>query len=240
MKKIFIVLILLLSSFVAITTTTQANAEGCDAVNPCGSWAIVDGTGLVTGVMVCQEFVCGQSGAWAGKMPNDTSCPGCSIVLQIPPHPETHQSQGGIYGGPDPQSPQAVHYDSQAQIFTMGTESFPAPVVTKIETFDDGTLLTTLTTTVKSKMLTFTVSDFVNGEMKFTPVIDDQTGAELYVYQYINTDPLSIPTVQTITFESRKTKEEIDLAVKQQELNLLLSWMNNFLIMLGNWVIPTP
>jgi hypothetical protein len=235
MKKMTVVLILLLASFGVAVSPSQAKADECDASNPCGTWAVVDSSGLVTNIIVCQEAVCGSNGAWGGTMPTDTPCPGCSLVLQVPPDPVTHQSQGGYFGGSDPQSPQAVHYDRDAKVFTQGSSSFPVPVV-KTEAFNDGTSLTTLRTTVKSQMVKFGPDDFANGEMKFTPVIDDQTGAELYVYQYVY-EGLEEVTVETITFDSPKSQEEIIAAIEENNLNLLLTWVNELFGMLGNWVL---
>jgi hypothetical protein len=84
-------------------------------------------------------------------------------------------------------------------------------------------------------MVKFGPDDFANGEMKFTPVIDDQTGAELYVYQYVY-EGLEEVTVETITFDSPKSQEEIIAAIEENNLNLLLTWVNELFSMLGNWV----
>jgi hypothetical protein len=88
-------------------------------------------------------------------------------------------------------------------------------------------------------MVKFGPDDFVNGEMKFTPVIDDQTGAELYVYQYVY-EGLGETTVESITFNSPKSQEEIIAAIEENNLNLLLTWVNELFGMLGNWVTTTP
>ena len=228
MKKITVVLILLLASFGVAISPSQANANSdpCTAEDPCQTWAMVNDSGLVTNIIVCQPSVCG-SGEFAGT----------KVVLQVPADPITHKSQGGYFGGSDPQSPQAVYYNDDAKVFTQGSSSFPVPVV-KTEEFNDGTSLTTLRTTVKSQMVKFGPDDFVNGEMKFTPVIDDQTGAELYVYQYVY-EGLEEVTVETITFDSPKSQEEIIAAIEENNLNLLLTWVNELFSMLGNWVTAT-
>lgn len=208
-------------------SSTPAQAGDCSAEDPCQTWAVVDGTGLVTNIIVCQPSVCG-SGEFAGS----------KVVLQVPADSVTHQSQGGYWGGPDPQSPQAVHYDSEAKVFTRGSEQFPAPS-TKMQKFEDGTSITTLQTTVKSKLLTFGPEDFINGEMKFTSVIDDQTDAELYVYQYVKEGfGLNEPSVEMITFDSPKSKDEVIEAIAAKDLDLLLTWIDELLAMLDNWVKP--
>jgi len=227
MKKASLIALALISASLLPINSAAADSDPCTAEDPCQTWAVVNESGLVTNIIVCQPSVCG-SGEFAGS----------KVVLQVPANPVTHQSQGGYYGGPDPQSPQAVHYDSEAKIFTRGSEKFPANV-TKVENFEDGTSITTLKTTVKSQMVGFGPENFVNGEMKFTPVIDDETGADLYVYQYVSEGlGNSSPTVQTITFDSPKTKDEITEAIIENDLNLLLTWIDELLAMLDVWVKP--
>ena len=225
MKKVTLIALALISASLLPINSATADSAPCTAEDPCQTWAVVNESGLVTNIIVCQPSVCG-SGEFAGS----------KVVLQVPADPVTHQSQGGYYGGSDPQSPQAVHYDSEAKVFTRGSEAFPAPS-TKVQTFEDGTSITTLQTTVKSKLLTFGPEDFVKGEMKFTPVIDDQTAAEVYVYQYVKEGfGLQEPTVEMITFDSPKTKDEVIEAITDNDLNLLLAWIDELLSMLDTWV----
>ena len=225
MKKVKLLALALFSLSLLPISSANADSAPCTAEDPCQTWAVVNESGLVTNIIVCQPSVCG-SGEFAGS----------KVVLQVPADPVTHQSQGGYYGGSDPDSPQAVHYNSEAKVFTQGSAAFPAPL-TKVETFEDGTSITTLQTTVKSKMLTFSPENFINGEMKFTPVIDDQTGAELYVYQYVSEGfGLSEPKVETIAFDSPKTKDEITAAITEKNLNLLLTWIDELIGMLDTWV----
>jgi hypothetical protein len=225
MKTLKLLAFTLFSLSLLPISSAAADSAPCTAEDPCQTWAVVNESGLVTNIIVCQPSVCG-SGEFAGS----------KVVLQVPADPVTHQSQGGYYGGSDPDSPQAVHYNSEAKVFTQGSATFPAPL-TKVETFQDGTSITTLQTTVKSKMLTFGPESFVNGEMKFTPVIDDQTGAELYVYQYVSEGfGLSEPKVETIAFDSPKTKDEITTAITEKNLDLLLAWIDELISILDTWV----
>jgi hypothetical protein len=61
----------------------------------------------------------------------------------------------------------------------------------------------------------------------------------LYVYQYVSEGlGNSSPTVQTITFDSPKTKDEITEAIVENDLNLLLTWIDELLAMLDVWVKP--
>ena len=223
MKKIAITAIALISLSLCPLNSANADSAPCTAEDPCQTWAVVNDSGLVTNIIVCQPSVCG-SGEFAGM----------KVVLQVPADPVTHQSQGGYYGGSDPDSPQAVHYNSEAKVFTQGSSKFPVPVE-RVEIFEDGTSVTTLRTTVNSQMVTFGPGDFINGELKLTPVIDDKTGAELYVYQYVLSD-FGVPSVEKITFDSPKSKAEITAAIEENNQNLLLAWLKDLLVMLGNWV----
>ena len=236
-KKISVIATMLLVSSTLGLGINQAKADpgSCDASNPCGTWAVVNNAGVVTTTIVCQEAVCGATGSWHGKMPQgDFLCSSCSLVLQLPPDPVTHDTHGSGFftDTSQPITPDnIVTYDSKTSSFYKGQ----APVVVKTETFDDGTSLTTLQTTVMSNKVTFKSSDFQNGEMKFTPVIDETTGATLYIYQYKD----AFETVQQLTFDSPKTKEEIQNAMLFNDFSLMFYYWDNFVLMLGDWVMPT-
>jgi hypothetical protein len=83
-KKIFILVSLLLATCISIISPSQANAGDCSPENPCGTWAVVDNSGTVTNIIVCQASVCG-GGEFAGQ----------KVIEQIAPDPITSQSQGG-------------------------------------------------------------------------------------------------------------------------------------------------
>ncbi len=119
-KKVFILVSLLLATSISVINSSQANASDCSAENPCGTWAVVDNTGNVTNIIVCQASVCG-SGEFAGQ----------KVVEQVAPNPSTHQSQGGWMSGG---STTVTHSDG---IFTvtqptdenkLSSFSFSAPV----------------------------------------------------------------------------------------------------------------
>ena len=89
-KKVFILVSLLLATSISVINSSQANASDCSAENPCGTWAVVDNTGNVTNIIVCQASVCG-SGEFAGQ----------KVIEQFAPNPITNESQGGwTSGGP--------------------------------------------------------------------------------------------------------------------------------------------
>jgi hypothetical protein len=193
MKKIRIILtgVLLTASF-SLLSSTQAQASDCSAEDPCGTWAVVDGSGVVTNIIVCQPSVCG-SGTFGGN----------KVVLQVPANKENHTSQGGYYN----QEPErAVTYNQQTNVFSMGSTSFPVPI-SRTETHESGTV----TAIINSTKITFGPDSFINGQMQFTPVVDSTTGAIVYVYE---TDG----GYDTISFDTPQTREQLAAAVRNREI----------------------
>jgi hypothetical protein len=236
MKKFFLAISLVLSSFNFIGTSAHADDQ-CTSANPCGTWAVVDSSGVVRNIIVCEERVCGASGSWHGVMPNDTPWPGARIVLQVPPNPVTNQSQGGNMGTPD----NPVKYDSQEQVFTQGSASTPAPV-TRSETVDT----TTISVTINSNVVTFGPNSFVNGQMQVTPRVNSNTGATISATQTnyetrtvtsatgIVTTEL-VATTESQSFTSPQTREQIARAV--QDKFLLQRRLDRIYAMLRGWVL---
>ncbi len=68
----------------APTETTPAYEPPAEAMNGVGGWAVVDpNTGIVHGVIVCTNDVCGPSGSWAGKLPGEhMGCTNCNLRFQ--------------------------------------------------------------------------------------------------------------------------------------------------------------
>jgi hypothetical protein len=68
----------------APTETTPAYEPPAEAMNGVGGWAVVDpNTGVVHGVIVCTNDVCGPSGSWAGKLPGEyMGCTNCNLRFQ--------------------------------------------------------------------------------------------------------------------------------------------------------------
>jgi hypothetical protein len=236
MKKFFLAISLVLSSFNFIGTSAHADDQ-CTSANPCGTWAVVDSSGVVRNIIVCEERVCGASGSWHGVMPNDTPWPGARIVLQVPPNPVTNQSQGGNMGTPD----NPVKYDSQEQVFTQGSAGTPAPV-TRSETVDT----TTISATINSEVVTFGPNSFINGQMQVTPRVNSSTGATISATQTnyetrtvtsatgIVTTEL-VATTESHSFTSPQTREQIARAV--QDKFLLQRRLDRIYAMLRGWVL---
>jgi len=211
MKKILISLLVI----VTLINTSKISAYAEDQP----TYAVVDSSGKVTNIIVCGESVCGASGAWHGVMPTDTPCPGCSLILQVPVDPVTKQNQGGYRGTPD----NPVTYDAQAQVFSQGNKSFPAPV-TRSEVVDT----TTLSATINSNAVTFGPNNFVNGQMQFAPKVDSTTAATISAIQGT--------TVERQTFTTPKTKLQIEQSI-QSRLTLIQRYLNRFYELLKGWVL---
>jgi hypothetical protein len=236
MKRIVLVLSLIVSSFSFSSPAAQADDQ-CTSANPCGTWAVVDSSGVVRNIIVCEERVCGASGDWHGVMPNDTPWPGARIVLQVPPNPVTNQSQGGNMGTPD----NPVKYDSQERVFTQGSASTPAPV-TRSETVDT----TTISATINSEVVTFGPNSFINGQMQVTPRVNSSTRATISATQtnYETRTVTSatgvvtteiVATTESESFTSPQTREQIALAV--QNKYLLERRLERIYILLRGWLI---
>jgi hypothetical protein len=182
------------------------------------TYAVVDSSGVVTNVIVCQASVCGSSGSWNGTMPSDTPWAGQKLVLQVPANPVTGQNQGSVFTQ-NPTPEQVVRYDSQAQVFTQG--SVP---VTRTETVDTATLVTT----IDSTEVTFGPDNFVDGQMIFNPKITPTTGATISA-----TDGL---IKEMAVFETPKTRAQLQANI-QGKLALIERYLNRFYTLLNGWLI---
>jgi hypothetical protein len=211
MKKIINTLIA-----VGVLTTVSiipANANGE------ATYAVVDSTGTVVNTIVCTTSVCGSGGSWNGRMPNDTSCPGCSLVFQVPANPVTGQNQGGYMGTVD----NPVKYDAQAQVFTQGSASIPIPV-TKTENVDTATL----TATIYSNSVTFDSNSFVNGKINFNPKVLANTSATISATEGL--------TKEMAMFDTPKTRSQLEANINGKLL-LIERYLNRFYVLLAGWLI---
>jgi hypothetical protein len=151
-------------------------------------------------------------------MPSDTPWAGQKLVLQVPANPVTGQNQGSVFTQ-NPTPEQVVRYDSQAQVFTQG--SVP---VTRTETVDTATLVTT----IDSTEVTFGPDNFVDGQMIFNPKITPTTGATISA-----TDGL---IKEMAVFETPKTRAQLQANI-QGKLALIERYLNRFYTLLNGWLI---
>ena len=122
-----------------VTTTTTTIPFNVDCMSDgvsCG-WAVVDSSGVVRGVIVCQVSVCGPNGDWRGRLPVEyMGCPvGCRLVLQAQ---QTRDGNVAGWHGSD-----VVYNDSSNTFSLPGGGSLKSG-----ERLDDAVFPTTTTTTV--------------------------------------------------------------------------------------------
>ena len=89
-KKVFILVSVLLATSISVVNVSEANASDCSVQNPClsrvfnnpitpvvpvnndpGTWAVVDNSGKVVNIIVCQASVCGNGGSLGGELNGD-------------------------------------------------------------------------------------------------------------------------------------------------------------------------
>lgn len=177
------------------------------------TYAVVNAQGVVTNVIVCGPAVCGPNGSWGGVAPD-----GGKLVLQVPVNPVTGQNQGSYIGTPE----NPVKYDAQAQVFTQGSASVPAPV-----TREEVVETTTISVTINSEVVTFGPESFVDGQMQLTPVVTEDTGASISATEGNVT--------QTQSFDSPQTRVQVTEAVQNQ--SLLQRRLERLFILLRGWIL---
>jgi hypothetical protein len=213
MKKINIILSgALLATAFAFISTASAQAGECSAEDPCGTWAVVNDSGVVSNIIVCQPSVCG-SGTFAGM----------KVVFQVPANSTNHTSQGGYYHS-EPE--QVVTYNEQTNRFSMGSNSNPV-LVTRTEVVDS----VTLSATIRSTTVTFGPDNFINGKMEFTPIVDTSTGATISATKITG----NATTIERLTFATPQTVEQIRVSLTE-ELVMLRTNLNRLIVLLKNWV----
>lgn len=90
--------------------------------DPATTWSVVDETGKVVNHIICTESVCGEDGKWAGQLPQNSPCPGCTLVHQ------TNEQHGYSSSGDT-----EVRYDSNTGTHTV-TEKISAEGVVSEQT----------------------------------------------------------------------------------------------------------
>jgi hypothetical protein len=124
-------------TIVTTTTTTIPFNVDCMSVGVSCGWAVVDSSGVVRGVIVCQVSVCGPDGDWRGRLPVEyMGCPaGCRLVLQA------QQTRDGNVAG----------WHGSDVVFNDSSNTFSLPGGGSLksgERLDDAVFPTTTTTTV--------------------------------------------------------------------------------------------
>ena len=185
------------SSVMLVSAPSAANAGDCSPSDPCETWAMVDGSGTVTNIIVCQPSVCGS-----GYFGNSR------VVRQVAAS-STGQNQGGWVND----SNNNISVTESSGTFTLANTS---PVTsTNVEVNGDAT--TVVTTVVhESEAKTFTYEDTVGKELSLAPEgqgidytpapISDGTNADVIIAHY---ESGTVMMDLNVTFESRQIEDVV-------------------------------
>lgn len=211
MKKINVILSgALLAASLSFVAAAPAQAA-CTVEDPCGTWAVVNDSGVVTNIIVCQPSVCG-SGTFAGM----------KVVLQVPANPTTNTAQGGWRSD----SQNTVTYSDQTNQFSVSSNNAPQPV-TRTEVVDS----VTLSATINSNTATFKSNDVVNGRVQFTPVVDSATSAVISATKVTSNSV----TKESLALATPQTVEQIRVSLTE-ELAMLRANLAKLVALLKGWV----
>ena len=209
-----------------ISSTTPPTPEE----SAVAGFAVVNTEGVVKGVIACNISSCPST-----LIGTYMDCTNCKLVQQTPASPDGNAF--GYVGTPE----NPIKYDSQAQVFTQGSASTPAPV-TRSETVDT----TTISVTINSDVVTFGPNSFVNGQMQFTPRVNSNTGATISATQTnyetrtvtsatgVVTTEL-VATTESQSFTTPQTRNQIVVSV--QEKSLLKRRLDRIYVLLRGWLI---
>jgi hypothetical protein len=218
-KVIGTILGVIASSVVFISASESANAGECSASDPCLTYAMLDDSGVVINIIVCQPSVCG-SGIWDNR----------KVVPQVAATPEG-QNQGGYYN-PAGSGREVTHSNGT---FTINNN---APITT-VDVVTNTTNTETSTVAVSKSAgnaSTFSYEDTIGkstSEISFNTLpLPNNTSATVSA-----TDITVNSTItESTTFETRKTEQEISSILLQKNLTLLQSKINRLLLLLDSWI----
>jgi hypothetical protein len=108
------------------TPSPSVSSAPVNGLTGIGGWAVIDLSGKVYGVIVCDNSVCGSSGSWGGVMPVEyMGCPaGCRLVLQTSADPQT----GNVAGWRSQEGTDVV-YNEQTNTFAVQQDSQSSPTL---------------------------------------------------------------------------------------------------------------
>jgi hypothetical protein len=220
-KVIATVFGVLASSLFFIVAPTPAIAGECSAADPCLTYAVLDSSGVVTNVIVCQPSFCGS-----GRLSDGTT-----VVPQVAATP-TGQNQGGFYNHAKTPGIDVVHSNGT---FTINNEI----VVNKVDVVTNTTNTETSTISAsisEGNQTAFSYEDTVGktiGEIEFTTLpLKDNVSATVSATEVTTT----FTKTETTTFEGRKTAEEVSSVLTQRNLTLLQSRITILLMLLDGWI----
>jgi len=202
--------------------SAPANAGECSAEDPCHTYAMVDGNGTVTNIIVCQPSVCG-SGTFAGSR----------VVPQVAANPLTHQNQGGYLSNPD-----STPVKESNGRFTVTNDS---PVVSNT-VIQEETKNVVLTSSIeKGTQTSFTFNDTVgasDGRPTFRSEPMDKTiGATLSVTELSKSETPTVIAEEVAVFEERQTEQFVELTIQLNNLQKIMRNWNWFKMSLVGWFL---
>jgi hypothetical protein len=215
------------STLLAISALTFVSAPAsyageCSAEDPCHTYAMVDDSGVVTNIIVCQPSVCG-GGTFAGSR----------VVPQVAANPVTHQSQGGYFANQD-----STPVRENNGVFTITNDN---PTVTSNVTQNATNTEVVSTSFEAGVKQSFTFNDTV-GQPGGRPVMrtepmNNSIGATLSYSKIRNSESATAVSGESITFDERQTEEYVELELMIQELTKLLANWNWFRTSLFGWFL---
>lgn len=209
------------SSLVFIAIPVTANAGECSTEDPCLTYAVLDNSGVVTNVIVCQPSFCGS-----GRLPNGTI-----VVPQVAANSEG-QNQGGIYNHDKTPGKDVVYSNGS---FTINNEI----VVNKVDVVTNTANTETSTVSViisEGNQQGFSYEDTIGktlGQVEFTTLpLKDNVSAIVNATEVTATSKRMESTI----FTERKTAEEVSSILIERNLNLLQSRISRLLTLLDGWI----
>ena len=214
-------------SFISTISISEAVAEACSAESPCGTWAVVDNSGTVTNVIVCQQSVCG-SGTFGGER----------VVPQIAPNPITNDAtgQGSFIGNEGA----GIRVTESNGVFTVHENVRINSSETAV-TVDDLTKTTTTTiseVSVPVSSRSFSYEDTIGKTYSEIKLKNESYNDTKETTLSVTKKTIKSSSSQSLSVIGRKTASEIDVLFVQNEMNLLRSKINALLRLLGGWVKP--
>jgi hypothetical protein len=214
--------VLLVAASVLFISVAPAQAGECSAEDPCHTYAMVDGSGVVTNIIVCQPSVCG-SGTFAGSR----------VVPQVAANPETHQNQGGYLSNPG--STPVVESNGR---FTITNDQ---PIVSQT-VVQEVAVNTVLQSTIGAgTQQSFTFNDTVN-KPNGTPTMKNEhmkqsTSARLSAVELSKSETPTVIFEESIAFDERQTEEYVELMLMLEELNKIFANWAWFKTSLFGWFL---
>jgi hypothetical protein len=202
--------------------SAPAYAGECSAEDPCHTYAMVDGNGTVTNIIVCQPSVCG-SGTFAGSR----------VVPQVAANSATHQNQGGYLSNPD----STPVKESNGRFTITNDNPVVSNTVIKEETKD-----VVLTSSIeKGTQSSFTFNDTVGtagGRPTFKSEPMDKTiGATLSVTELSKSETPTVISEEVAVFEERETEQFVELTLQLNNLQKIMRNWNWFKMSLVGWFL---